>query len=488
MSNKIHCEFKIKSNDTAIVIAGFANANTVDRGIERIDPKAWRLDNYKKNPIVLFDHGMDHSFGSLPIGRSKLVEAKDGGLFAEIEISNSKTEKITAVRDLIREGILKTFSVGFDPKDHTKDEGARVITDAELLEISIVPIPMNQDSTFSLLSKSLPDSCNKTARKWFSNYQKKIRAEAIKSTKKQIGCDKLVLLSVIVEKSGFKEIDTAKKQLKSNGYSVDNITENDTQWIFKQSDNHAGDSICLNLAPFVSAQVKGEKMENTEQEEKYPIEEEKKEMDKEEEEKEPEVKAEMSKEDVDASLEAMKAEAMACAANEPGNPPSWVSDETAWQKAKEAADLSYSREDPEKFYAAVTWLYQNRFGGGKKEPIMEETPKGCDKEKEVKSAPIPTGSEAVEQSTSPLLDLSKQTNVLLGALISEVQKLNQSMEKLVVKPIELGETIEEEMSESTATGEESETPQDENEDQMKSYIEKIRKNQDDLKRKLKSFE
>lgn len=506
MNKRLICDFSIKAKESnRIVIAGFANANTVDRGVERIDPKAWKLDNFRKNPVVLFDHGIDLAFGTLPIGQAIKVEPREDGLYTEIEISNSKTEKITAVRDLIEEGILKTFSVGFDPKNKTMDGDVKVITDAELLEISVVPIPMNQDSTFSLLSKSMPENRTKTAKRWLAAYQKKARAEVIKETKKQIGCEKITLLNLKLDKNGFKSSDAAKKYAKQFGYSCDRMDDTESHFIFWQSKEKADDSIQINLAQHVVAEIKGQKMgekdpketeieneeENKEEEENKGENSENEEPPKsgeeppkegEEDNTEIEEKAELPKEEVDTAVSMWHDEAMACANNAEGNPPAWVANEEAWSQAKEAADQSYSREDPEKYYSVVTWLYLNKFGGTKKEPEIEESDKGCG-DKEKKS--IPTGAEAVDNNTSPLLDLAKQTNVLLGALISEVQKMNQSFEKLVVKPIESSETetMEETQEESESQAENSE---EENEE-MKACIERIRKNQDDLNMRLKRF-
>jgi len=167
-------DFEVKNkNGKNITIEGFANPNTVDRAKERIDPKGWNLDNYKKNPVVLFDHGHDPAFGFLPIGKTTVIEARDDGLYTKILLSNSQTEKITAVRDLVEEGILKTFSVGFDPQEDTKDGDTMIITKAELIETSIVPIPMNQDSTFSLAAKRLGSGVSPLAARWFLSFAKK---------------------------------------------------------------------------------------------------------------------------------------------------------------------------------------------------------------------------------------------------------------------------------------------------------------------------
>lgn len=161
-----------------LVIEGYANRATVDRMKERIDPKGWLLDNYKKNPIVLFDHGHDPSFGFMPIGKAVAVEAREDGLYTKIQLSKSQNEKIAAIRDLVEEGILKTFSVGFNPLDMKKavdDPEVVDITKAELVECSIVPIPMNQDSMFSLVGKRLGGKAHALAKRWFEGHQIRIK-------------------------------------------------------------------------------------------------------------------------------------------------------------------------------------------------------------------------------------------------------------------------------------------------------------------------
>ncbi len=150
-------DFKVKSQTEKngdVIIEGWANPATVDRTKELIDSETWMLDNYNKNPIVLFNHGKDPSFGLLPVGKALAVKATPDGLYCKIKVSNSDEPRIKAVRDLTSEGILQTFSVGFDGGEEVKDaEGVTRISGPELLEISIVTLPMNQDATFSLASK-----------------------------------------------------------------------------------------------------------------------------------------------------------------------------------------------------------------------------------------------------------------------------------------------------------------------------------------------
>ena len=178
MRRTMSCEFKIKkAGKGSITIEGLANANTVDRMKEIILPSAWSLDNYKKNPVVLFDHGHDPTFGFMPVGRAVEVEARDEGLYTKIEMSSSKSEKISAVRDLVEEGILKTFSVGFDPKSTAKSDtnpDVMEITKAELIETSIVPIPMNQDSTFTMLHCRKAYWLTPLAKRWYDVFMDRV--------------------------------------------------------------------------------------------------------------------------------------------------------------------------------------------------------------------------------------------------------------------------------------------------------------------------
>jgi HK97 family phage prohead protease/HK97 family phage major capsid protein len=136
-------------------IAGYANYATKDRGNEVILPEAWKkgLENYKKNPVVLFQHKHDQ-----PIGTCSAVTVDDKGLFIEAKIS-SAAEKLYGIQTLIRDGALKAFSVGFIPKRGRKDTATDTlyITELELLENSVVSVPMQQDSLFSVV-KSLQDA------------------------------------------------------------------------------------------------------------------------------------------------------------------------------------------------------------------------------------------------------------------------------------------------------------------------------------------
>jgi HK97 family phage prohead protease len=119
-----------------------ASDGSVDRMKDVIDPSGWQLSAYKKNPIVLFAHDS----GSLPVGKAVSVSVQDKKLVASFRFASTGLGK--AVANLIGGGFLNAVSVGFAPikfsfsTDPTR-KGGIDFASAELLEISVVPVPAN---------------------------------------------------------------------------------------------------------------------------------------------------------------------------------------------------------------------------------------------------------------------------------------------------------------------------------------------------------
>ena len=154
MSNKIYhwtSTFKAlgETDDGGIDIKGSASTNGLDRAGDIIESDAWTkggLENFKNNPIILFNHNYDR-----PIGRAKDLKVTENGLEISAKISKAAGD----VTQLIKDGVLGAFSVGFKVKDAdymTETDGYK-IKDAELFEVSVVSVPCNQGATFGL-SKS----------------------------------------------------------------------------------------------------------------------------------------------------------------------------------------------------------------------------------------------------------------------------------------------------------------------------------------------
>lgn len=136
----------VKEDEGELKITGYASTNAMDRSCDRILPTAWTkggLKNFKTNPILLFNHNYDK-----PIGKVVEMGTDNKGLQIKGVISKSAGD----VYNLVKEGVLSTFSVGFLIKDaeYDKQVDGLVVKDAELLEVSVVSVPCNQDATFSV--------------------------------------------------------------------------------------------------------------------------------------------------------------------------------------------------------------------------------------------------------------------------------------------------------------------------------------------------
>ena len=133
-------------DDDSIVVEGYANTTTKDRVGDVVLEEAWTkggLDNYLKNPIILAYHKYD-----APIGKMVEYSVNNQGLHIVARISKATGD----VYNLVKDGVLKTFSIGFMVKDADYDTATDifVIKDLELHEISVVSVPANADSTFSV--------------------------------------------------------------------------------------------------------------------------------------------------------------------------------------------------------------------------------------------------------------------------------------------------------------------------------------------------
>lgn len=135
------------TEDGSVMIRGMASTADFDRAGDSISHEAWTkggLKNFEKNPIILFNHDYDK-----PIGRATGLKVTPNGLELEAKISKSAP---AAVCELVKDGVLGAFSVGFRVKDadYIEETDGLKIKDAELFEVSVVSVPCNQAATFSL--------------------------------------------------------------------------------------------------------------------------------------------------------------------------------------------------------------------------------------------------------------------------------------------------------------------------------------------------
>lgn len=128
--------------EDAVYIEGYASTPAVDRYREIVAVDAFEkgIENYLKNPIILFAHD-----DKQPIGLAVSVSIEDGGLHVRCAIVDEQKKA------LIKAGVLRAFSIGFLVKEvvDNPNTGVPTITKLDLAEISVVAVPANQDALFS---------------------------------------------------------------------------------------------------------------------------------------------------------------------------------------------------------------------------------------------------------------------------------------------------------------------------------------------------
>lgn len=141
MDNMENWTFKVVASD-----------ETVDRVGESIKVDGRDLKNYLKNPIILFGH--KYSDMDDVVWKATKIYVENNALIVEWIFAGTKSWQ--QLRQLYEEWILKTVSVWFIVKERDAND-KKIITKAELLELSFVPVPCNPNAL--TLSKDVLDAC-----------------------------------------------------------------------------------------------------------------------------------------------------------------------------------------------------------------------------------------------------------------------------------------------------------------------------------------
>jgi uncharacterized protein len=144
----------IKSiNENKLIVNNVVGSDdSLDRHGDRINPKGWDLENFKKNPVIM----LNHNYEQFPIGKAINVKRKNNQLIFDVQFSKT-LEVARQAFNLVKEGIMRAWSVGFMPLEFSKAGSDYTIDKMELLELSLVGIPANpnalNNSQKSLISK-----------------------------------------------------------------------------------------------------------------------------------------------------------------------------------------------------------------------------------------------------------------------------------------------------------------------------------------------
>jgi len=159
------------------VIRFIASDESLDRDGDIITATGWKLDNYLKNPVVLYGH----DYGELPVGKATSVIIDPAARQLVIDVSFPSIKDISpegdpsehalfvdSIYNLAKLGLLNAVSVGFrglkvepilDADGHWT--GRRFI-EQELMELSIVPVPANANAVAIMRGAKLDEAVIKS--------------------------------------------------------------------------------------------------------------------------------------------------------------------------------------------------------------------------------------------------------------------------------------------------------------------------------------
>jgi len=193
-----------KSDDGMIAVI---STKVEDRDGDVLMPNGIKLENYEKNPVVLWGH--DHSQPA--IGKALWVKAGRNNVKAKIQWANTPLGQ--EVKTLYEDGIMSAFSVGFIPKrweESRNDNGGfgYKFLEWELIEFSAVNVPSNPQA---LIQRSYEKSYD-------NNLRKELGVDIIETMELKKTIDSLVVRVEVLEASESKSVEVlgAKSEMPAD--------------------------------------------------------------------------------------------------------------------------------------------------------------------------------------------------------------------------------------------------------------------------------
>jgi HK97 family phage prohead protease len=159
--------------------AGIFDVNITTEAVDRmgdiVRAAGGKLENYLKNPVVLWAH----DYATPPVARALSLEVTPGeGIKAQFQFAEWGVSELSdTVRRLWASKFLNATSIGFIPiKSMNLDDkagpwGPKEFVEWELLEFSIVPVPANQEA----LSNAIKSLVTKSGRVLSAKNEKQLR-------------------------------------------------------------------------------------------------------------------------------------------------------------------------------------------------------------------------------------------------------------------------------------------------------------------------
>jgi len=159
-------------------VYGIASTEDLDRHNEIIKQDGWDLTKFKENPVIL----AHHNYHDFPIGQALEIGVEGGKLVFKM-LFTSATEEAKQAYQLVKEGVMRTFSVGYIPREYDAND-QRITTKAELLEISLVTVPSNASAVVMAKGMEKNDLAQSLVKYWMM--EKKL-AQEVETLEKESG-------------------------------------------------------------------------------------------------------------------------------------------------------------------------------------------------------------------------------------------------------------------------------------------------------------
>jgi Escherichia/Staphylococcus phage prohead protease len=134
-------ELKARGDD-GWSFSGYASTfGNIDEGGDVVLRGAFSQSIASRVPRLLWQHNMDE-----PIGRVVALTEDDRGLHGDFKLS--RTTRGHDAYQLLKDGAIDSMSIGYIPEEQEFDDlhNVRKLKSVDLLEISLVSIPMNEEA------------------------------------------------------------------------------------------------------------------------------------------------------------------------------------------------------------------------------------------------------------------------------------------------------------------------------------------------------